>query len=495
MKAMMEPTVPYPPRFRWLMRLSIATMLLAIMLTGIRMWWGHIAHARLQAEVDRIRAAGEPILIEDVQTPGIPDERNAAHYLRQAIAAWDLTHENDDERYLADNSAAIALVRQARQHPDADWNIQIASPMYMILLPHLSQTRQLARWLEDAAHRHMRLGNHREALQLVEDQFTIAHTLDAQPLLLNHLVGMSIRLLAIDTVRQILPRVIVVDNDDQAENTATREQIERLIDVLIDDDLIRTGIANSLNFERVYVYDMNMLAADGELGLVSFVLGSSLPIEAERWFVHLVGPVFQLDAVHMMREIQAVTDVVHEEDTLPAATRRLKHVMDMELPYTRPLSKISMWGLEGLVRSHYQQVVQMRLTAVMLAIKLYELDHGRRPDALDVLVPRYLDALPIDPLRHDGGVLGYKPHGVDPFLPWAESALYGSPEDHRLGRRVPILYSVGVDGIDDGGAVLLNDDGLPHFRHDAGNDLVVLLDGPVTLPPRPDWSATPDSDW
>lgn len=71
-----------------------------------------------------------------------------------------------------------------------------------------------------------------------------------------------------------------------------------------------------------------------------------------------------------------------------------------------------------------------RATATILALRMYELDHdGQLPEKLGSLVPRYLSKLPSDPMRADGGSFGYLPHA-----------------------QPPILYSVGLDGKDDGGA-------------------------------------------
>jgi hypothetical protein len=44
----------------------------------------------------------------------------------------------------------------------------------------------------------------------------------------------------------------------------------------------------------------------------------------------------------------------------------------------------------------------------MVALRAYQAEHGNLPDTLEVLVPRYLDALPVDaydgrPLRYDAG--------------------------------------------------------------------------------------------
>jgi hypothetical protein len=68
---------------------------------------------------------------------------------------------------------------------------------------------------------------------------------------------------------------------------------------------------------------------------------------------------------------------------------------------------------------------QMIVTAV--ALKRYQLKHGNYPQTLDLLVPEFVSAIPPDPV--DGKPLRYQPKADGTFL----------------------LYSVGENGVDDGG--------------------------------------------
>lgn len=71
----------------------------------------------------------------------------------------------------------------------------------------------------------------------------------------------------------------------------------------------------------------------------------------------------------------------------------------------------------------------LRLLVVEFALRAYRLEQGNAPETLDQLVHRYLSAVPDDPFRTGGGPLVYRnrPSGS-------------------------LLYSVGPDGVDDGGA-------------------------------------------
>jgi hypothetical protein len=63
-----------------------------------------------------------------------------------------------------------------------------------------------------------------------------------------------------------------------------------------------------------------------------------------------------------------------------------------------------------------------------LAIERYEREHGEYPEKLESLVPRFLASIDVDPVSQ--GVLGYRRDGE------------GRPY---------VLYSMGLDGRDDGG--------------------------------------------
>jgi hypothetical protein len=75
--------------------------------------------------------------------------------------------------------------------------------------------------------------------------------------------------------------------------------------------------------------------------------------------------------------------------------------------------------------AHVETERQMTLAAI--ALKRYQLRHGRLPTSLDALVPQFLPAAPYDPMSGKSLCYRLKPDGS--FL----------------------LYSVGEDGKDDGG--------------------------------------------
>jgi hypothetical protein len=77
---------------------------------------------------------------------------------------------------------------------------------------------------------------------------------------------------------------------------------------------------------------------------------------------------------------------------------------------------------------HYQTLMKRQMAGVAIAVRMYQIDHGRLPDTLGQLVPDYLAEVPQDPMGEPGTRIRYV---NDP--------------------NTPLLYSVGRDGRDDGG--------------------------------------------
>lgn len=95
---------------------------------------------------------------------------------------------------------------------------------------------------------------------------------------------------------------------------------------------------------------------------------------------------------------------------------------------------IEAWGRAGVTHPeapNYEWIAQqrdatIRLLITDLAVRLHRDEHGSLPPNLQALVPRYLPAMPVDPFS--GESIIYRPQGDD-F----------------------VVYSVGLDGKDDGG--------------------------------------------
>jgi hypothetical protein len=90
----------------------------------------------------------------------------------------------------------------------------------------------------------------------------------------------------------------------------------------------------------------------------------------------------------------------------------------------RSVGAMSFSAFDVIIQKSMQTVVLNRCLQGVLALRDYEAEEGRLPETLEALVPKYLPAVPEDPLTG--------------------AALKWNPQTKRL-------YSVGEDGRDDGG--------------------------------------------
>ena len=178
-----------------------------------------------------------------------------------------------------------------------------------------------------------------------------------------------------------------------------------------------------------------------------------------------VRPVLELDGIFML---QSMSELVHAATmrNWPAASAIMDR-LDQDRQFVRNgvslkdtmhiMSRLLLPSLSRAILQHYRRIASRRMAAISLAIRLFELDRGRRPVELAELVPKYLDVLPDDLFAGDGRTFGYKPN--------AER---------------PVLYSISDDGRDDGGQYELKAGGWVDLNQ---KDLVYFLNGDRPLDP------------
>jgi len=96
-------------------------------------------------------------------------------------------------------------------------------------------------------------------------------------------------------------------------------------------------------------------------------------------------------------------------------------------PITWVMTRLQGWrSIQRAKMRHNRVIAHERLLAIELALRGYESEHGRAPKALEQLVPNYIQRVPTDPFGDRPMV--YRPQETN----W-------------------LVYSVGEDGVDDGG--------------------------------------------
>jgi hypothetical protein len=425
-----------PPRFWWLKRLTTGGLVLLLLLLGLRLWWGWIAQRRIDVEITAAKARKEPLKADDLAATQHPllDNQNAVVALKAAVASVSynpaqsafesrfdpvLPVSTMDQKMLhgivTTNAKAIALARSMIALPRADWGVQLTTPISNVTAPRFIGQAQLARLLRNAAiDEHI----HADDAQAVKDLRVIFRQGDALddggPFLIANLVAGAVDEIASNTIRQIAGELRI-------ENRGASAQDVR--------DLIRSILADqkhtSMAAQGWYEQRVNAIEFPAQL--------SQLMSPLQSWEYWIVKPMIQLDEV---RQFQNLTAIAHafKEPTFPAASAELPATpIRTNFPPLYTYSHIYLAYLmpryTNLVASYYRVSTQRRAAAVLLALRLYELNHGSPPPNLDTLVPDYLPSVPIDPLSSDNHVLRYIA---------------------TTGKQA--VYSVGFDGKDDDGS-------------------------------------------
>ncbi|NLG42796.1 MAG: hypothetical protein GX547_06095 [Phycisphaerae bacterium] len=245
---------------------------------------------------------------------------------------------------------------------------------------------------------------------------------------------------AIWIVEDITP-VLQVDNAGATPQgdarPCRRQQVNDLIKDLLASDFEQDWI-QSMWFDRMLLIDGALWLAEGKtLGTPPIATAGPFAPWNQRVAVWAVKPAWLLDsklfadhidrfsesALHTWPSADADLLLLGGADSL---TCRMAH-------YPRSILGSRYDMLQDVV---LHGLARRRMAATALAIRLYELDHGRRPERLAELVPDYLPSVPGDPFAADDRPIGYAPHGPR-----------------------PVLYSVNIDGIDEGGRYVLNSAG------------------------------------
>lgn len=446
--------VAIPPRYWWLKRLLIGGGVLLLALLVLRTWWGWEAQRRLDAQIAVYVARGEPIYPEDFDTEPIPDDQNAAKFLKDAAAALNLTMEQnnnvgqwyldvgdvaehlDEIRKMVDAHApALQLLRKGRHASMTDWGVKFRTPVMSTMLPSLSAQRMLAKfvWL-DVLMKHQ-TGDDAAAVELLRDVTAQAKIMDRHPTLIAHLVAIAIDALAVNAIESIAPQLMVEGLENSPTRLATpanREQLLRLIEDLADDTALASAARQTMMGERMFHLDMfQIVLNDGaSIGAITSFGGMGLPSLLVRVAKYPVEPLLRLDALHALRLLTPSVDAIGRTDW-----GQLQASLPDEAPpdslidaLSHPLSRIIIPSLGRAFLLHFRSLAGRKMAATALAIRLYEVDHGKRPETLTQLVPDYMRKLPVDPFASDGRALAYL------------------PEAHP-----PILYSISQDAEDNGG--------------------------------------------
>ncbi len=445
-------------------------------------WWSAtvMGERAIQAQLAEYRAAGEMVDLKDFRPPPTPDEDNAALALQRAGEA--LTIDEDDNEHFAyefdrqviaenlsefsqlirDNRKVLELLDAASRMSGVDWGMEWAEPIWDIMLPELQKSRNVIKFAGSVSLYHHLHDDDGVALELLADSLSAADTVRKCPLLIPQLVAMAEDSIVASVIEQIsydLTVTAAISSDPDAKGQASRQQMKSLIKRLLTMEANRQGMIEAFYAERVFLLSIARVF-EGTEGSGEDMEFFGVPSNAIA-LACVLSPFIKHDTAgaleYMTKYVRAA-----EQDNYSDANALLP-IDDIEpgIPYAimHPVSVIFLPALNRAVVLDFRGRARRVMAATALAIRLYEIDHGRRPAKLADLVPDYLDAVPDDPFAAAGTPIGYLPD---------------APR--------PLLYSINGNCIDQGGQYAADPNDTPRSGGD-DYDLPFFLNGDRPKPP------------
>jgi hypothetical protein len=494
-----------PRRWLWTKIIGIPLGLIVVAVLGVRTWWGIHARRVLQKEIDAIRARGEPLELSELASPPIPHDQNAAQLYKTAAAdpllgpeiiareqVWRLPvlgshiiaekqvrRLSEAERarlsrlasmlpYLVDRPAfrrqhaaevqhilerlsdARAACRRARALERVDWKADFSS-----LDSH---------WVGGPTWAHNRLGNvlclaglaahesgdNGAAVECLRDAVALNRALARGPLLESQDRQVYLTDTIWRTVEQMAPRLALGSAAGQAEPT----RVTALQRDLLDDGPLREGFIRAVIQDRcVVAYACERVRNGHGPGPAAIPVDWRAPAAFEVITSRIFAPLFTLGKARVLRGYAARVGAARQSNW-PAAAKGLPSlpVLSPEQRLSRPMRSLLYDARVDSYFSHFRALASQRMAGVALAVRRFEADNAKRPARLSDLVGRYLKEVPTDPFCPNGSCVRYLPAG-----------------------RPPLLYCVGPDGADGGGAHTVSKE---HGVYERGSpDLVFFLNG------------------
>ena len=451
----------------------------------MRVWWGRYAEAELQGVIDGIRARGEPLEWHEFAGPPVAPDQDATPLYREAwrsLQALDrefdgtllgprgllsdlLTYPQfrhqraaDLRRIVQRSQPIVMLCRQARDRPACTWGCTFTDHEAEQYPRMLRLCVPLTRLLCLNAVARSEEARHGDAIECLRDALRLADAAYAYPASIPSMTARRLEGIITVSVEQTAPRLGV-----GPAPAASREQFRQLIAALLDETARRRGRVRASQEHRTNAYLMVRSARqktqaertqDGLPGrLGAFILQPMIALDVAR--------VLRMQSAHVAYAGGSNKDDSrdafrkHWPRGIPEDPDRWEDSMGSVGRVAYALSRLLVHDFGDVHVLDRRILGGRRMAATALATRLYQLDHGTRPETLGDLVPGYLAQLPRDP-EAEGDPIRY--------LPVAEE---------------PRLYCVNDNETDDGGMYWHADaqPGAEKHYSPAAPDLAFFLDG------------------
>ncbi|NLV44660.1 MAG: hypothetical protein GXY07_09195 [Candidatus Hydrogenedentes bacterium] len=383
----------------------------------------HVSADVLEGDVSRQSAKTSADLqieaAEELDTVFLDEPEDIIDIFKRLIYEEETLSPADLEplrRYLSKHSDLLQLLHAAAELPPGRFPVDYSKGYEMEVKP-LSKIRIAVRLLLLETIAETLSENRDQAFAALITAMAVPRPIREEPLVLAQWIRKSCNGMVLSTLKETLVRVSYTD--------AQLNHLRRMF----EQEYNPNALANSLMTERV----LGIAAFEDPAGAIASAVwtrrwmddvlpGSTRTLvqtaNAFGWFsgerdVYLDYMDALIPAARMpYQEARNITETINTELSdgivLPSLSNLLLSSMDIFFQHTA---------------EHEAGISQGILT---VSLERYRLAHGTLPDQLEALVPHYLDAMPIDPFSQQ-------------------------PFHYRCEGNGYMLYSVGANGIDDGG--------------------------------------------
>jgi hypothetical protein len=437
--------------YRVLSRAAVTAAAVGLTLVAVRAGWGLLADKQLREVQQSLTGDAYRLDLARFAAPPVDDARNAAIPLLACLQAfdpqfyritrgfaspgrwdaeWTALDRDSFRTLIADNAPALALLDAALARPAVAWPVSFDT-LTTGDMPVSEKLNTLAEvLLSDAVLRHLD-GRDDEAIARVQKVVALDAMVIASPTLAAHNVAVRSRMRFAAIVERLAPELAVAGGPATApaapppgRTPAPAAAVLQLARALADTTRFHQQLVDACEFQ-IYQVDHPGDVADPALTPLRATKG-----ELASWWLRPLGvderrralvtdaawlPVLRADSYEPFR-------------LLPAPYRPAQSALS-GIVFASSRTVDSGWA--GAVRQHFRALADSRAAAVLLAARLAEVDDGSPPAAADRLVPAYLPHAPADPFAADH-----------------------RPFRYRLDPAGPTVWSVGENGVDDGGVIL-----------------------------------------
>ena len=433
-----ETTRPLKKRRRWLRRIGWTLLVLVAFVVVVRVVAGYITQHMLNGRLEALRASGERLRMSELAPPEVSPERNAAVLYVQAFAVLDLLPERsklrtsdlistkkpltpaelDEARsLLAEAKDALRLLHEGAAHPECRYAVPYDNnAVSTVLFSHHSRLGAAQRLLALSVHVDLAEGKADAAAQDCLDMLRLAESTRNEPLVISMFLEFAYRQLAGKCLEAVLDRsepsrdilaraAAMLSAEDDRERRLLANRGERCMGIELFETILRDpGTASQIPGEN--------LAGSG-------VLGSALA-----WVFRPVIVADFLTYLDAMGRYQRLAHLPFHESR--PQVRALADEVEGLTGVVHPFSRFMVSNIDEQHKAAAWSGARRECARVAVALRLHRLARGTYPDALAALVPEFLSELPKDPMT--GTNLLYR----------------------REGQGF-VVYSIGLNGKDDGG--------------------------------------------